>query len=185
MRHRNWREWLQIRWQKRREKEIMSVAELLAQENSPVIRSWVRQRAIFHKFFPICDVCMVISKNLTRKLYYSQRYINGRLFFQKWKQRKELSFMSVLIICVCLFTKSCLNLATLWTVARQTPLSHGIVPGKHTGVGCHFPSPGDLPNPGIKLTSSELAGRFFTTEPQGKPLVLIIGDRNGRWRMHK
>ena len=33
-----------------------------------------------------------------------------------------------------------------------------------------FPSPGDLPSPGIELTSSPLqAGRFFTTEPPGKP----------------
>jgi len=31
--------------------------------------------------------------------------------------------------------------------------------------GLPFPSPGDLPDPGIKLTSPALAGRFFTTEP--------------------
>ena len=29
---------------------------------------------------------------------------------------------------------------------------------------------GDLPNPGIKLIPLALAGRFFTTEPPGKPL---------------
>ena len=34
--------------------------------------------------------------------------------------------------------------------------------------GLPFPSPGDLPDPGIKLGSPALAGRFFTTEPQGK-----------------
>ena len=28
-----------------------------------------------------------------------------------------------------------------------------------------FPSPGDLPNPGIEPTSPALAGGFFTTEP--------------------
>jgi len=32
-----------------------------------------------------------------------------------------------------------------------------------------FPSPGDLPDPGIKSASSALAGRFFTAEPPGKP----------------
>ena len=32
-----------------------------------------------------------------------------------------------------------------------------------------FPSPGNLPNPGIKPASPALAGRFFTTEPPGKP----------------
>ena len=35
--------------------------------------------------------------------------------------------------------------------------------------GLPFPSPGDLSHPGIKPTSPALAGRFFTTEPPGKP----------------
>ena len=34
-----------------------------------------------------------------------------------------------------------------------------------------FPSPGDLPRPGIKCTSPALTGRFFTTEPPGKPQI--------------
>ena len=34
--------------------------------------------------------------------------------------------------------------------------------------GLPFPSPGDLPDPGIKPVSPALAGRFFTTEPPGK-----------------
>ena len=32
--------------------------------------------------------------------------------------------------------------------------------------------PGDLPDPGVKPTSPALAGRFFTTVPHGKPLML-------------
>ena len=35
--------------------------------------------------------------------------------------------------------------------------------------GLPFPSPGDLPDPGIQSKSSVLAGTFFTTEPLGKP----------------
>ena len=35
--------------------------------------------------------------------------------------------------------------------------------------GLPFPSPGDLPDPGIEPVSPALAGRFFTTEPLGKP----------------
>ena len=31
-----------------------------------------------------------------------------------------------------------------------------------------FPSPGDLPDPGIELMSHALAGGFSTTEPPGK-----------------
>ena len=32
-----------------------------------------------------------------------------------------------------------------------------------------FPSPEDLPNPGIKPVSPALASGFFTAEPSGKP----------------
>ena len=40
--------------------------------------------------------------------------------------------------------------------------------------GLPFPTPRDLPDPGIKhtsLASPALTGKFFTTEPRGKPLV--------------
>ena len=37
-----------------------------------------------------------------------------------------------------------------------------------------FPSPRDLPNPGIKPASSVLAGEFFTTGPPGKPGPLLL-----------
>ena len=39
-------------------------------------------------------------------------------------------------------------------------------PGKNIGIGCHFPPPGDLSEPGIEPTSprsSALADRFFAT----------------------
>ena len=35
--------------------------------------------------------------------------------------------------------------------------------------GLPFPSPGDLPNPGIKPMSLALVGGLFTTEPPEKP----------------
>ena len=37
--------------------------------------------------------------------------------------------------------------------------------------GLLFPSPGDLPDPGIKPQSPELVGGFFTTASSGKPKV--------------
>ena len=59
--------------------------------------------------------------------------------------------------------------ATLWTVARQAPLSVGFSRQEHWR-GWPFPPTGDLPYPGIKPISpmsSALAGGFFTTEPPG------------------
>ena len=36
-------------------------------------------------------------------------------------------------------------------------------PGQNTAVGCQFPSPGNLPNPGIGTQVYHIAGRFFTS----------------------
>ena len=59
---------------------------------------------------------------------------------------------------------------TPWTVACQAPLSMGFSRQEYwSGLPC--PTPGDLPDPGIKpvsLASPALAGGFFTTEPPGK-----------------
>ena len=57
------------------------------------------------------------------------------------------------------------------TVACQTPLSMEFSKQEYWSV-LLFPTPGYLPNPGIKptsLVSLALAGRFFATVPPGKP----------------
>ena len=56
---------------------------------------------------------------------------------------------------------------TLWTAARQAPLSMGLSRKEHWS-GLSFPPPGDLPDPWIQAMSlicPALAGGFFTTEP--------------------
>ena len=53
-------------------------------------------------------------------------------------------------------------------VSHQAPLSVGFSRQERwRGLPC--PPPGALPDPGIKLGSSALAGGFLTTEPPGKP----------------
>jgi len=44
--------------------------------------------------------------------------------------------------------------------------------------GLLFPSPEDLPNPGIEFVSPALAGKFFTTEPPGKPRYYYYYNTN-------
>ena len=62
--------------------------------------------------------------------------------------------------------------ATPWTVACQSPLSMGFS-SKNTGVGLTFPSPGDLPNPGIKPRSPALQTDSLPSRPPGKASVSI------------
>ena len=57
---------------------------------------------------------------------------------------------------------------TPYTAAHQASLSVGFS-RQERGSGLPFPPPGDLLNPGIKPGSPAWAGRFFTTEPTGKP----------------
>ena len=64
--------------------------------------------------------------------------------------------------------------ATLWTVAHQAPLSMGFSRQGYWS-GLPFPSPGDLPNPGIEpgsLMSPALADGFFTTSATWETLLL-------------
>ena len=93
--------------------------------------------------------------------------------FFTFHMRKEPGILFACCCCCCLVAKSCLTLATPWSVACQAPLSMGFLKQEHWS-GWLFPPPGDAPNPEIEPTSSTLAGGFFTTEPPGKPLLGII-----------
>ena len=59
--------------------------------------------------------------------------------------------------------------ATPWTAAHQAPPSMGFSKQEYWS-GLPFPSPGDLPNPGIELGSSALQADALTSELPGKPL---------------
>ena len=62
--------------------------------------------------------------------------------------------------------------ATPWTVAYQAPPSVGFSRQEYWS-GLPFPSPEDLPNPGIEPGSPALQADTLTSEPPGKPLPLL------------
>ena len=78
-------------------------------------------------------------------------------------------------MCACMLSRfSCVRpFATLWTVARQAPLSVGFSRQEYwSGLPC--PPPGDLPNPEIKPTSPTppaLASGCLTTSATWESLV--------------
>ena len=110
-------------------------------------------------------------------------YVSNCLLVQmllKWEQVKEdnlwkwisseisaLKQTSVLKHRACCLIRSDV-FVTQWAIACQVPLFMGF-PRQEYWRGLSFPSPNDLPNPGIEPASSALAGEFFTTEPLGKP----------------
>ena len=68
---------------------------------------------------------------------------------------------------VGLVAQSCL-IANTWTVAQQALLSMGF-PRQESWCGLPFPSPGDLPDPGIKPGYSSSQADSLPSEPPGKP----------------
>ena len=67
-------------------------------------------------------------------------------------------------------TKSCPTLATPWTVARQIPLSMEFSRQEYWS-GLPFPSPGDLPDPGIEPRSPALQADSLPTGVGGRVAV--------------
>ena len=59
---------------------------------------------------------------------------------------------------------------TPWTVAYQAPLSMGFSRQEYWS-GLPFPSPGDLPNPGIEPRFPALQADALPSEPPGKLLA--------------
>ena len=62
---------------------------------------------------------------------------------------------------------------TPWTVVHKAPLSMGFSRQEHWS-GLAFPSPGDLPNPGIEPGSPALQADALSSEPPGKPKLVEV-----------
>ena len=62
-------------------------------------------------------------------------------------------------------------------MAHQAPLSLGFSRQEYWS-GLPFPSPGDLPDPGIQLGSPALQAVSLPTEPPGKPQLISWGTVN-------
>ena len=73
---------------------------------------------------------------------------------------------------------SCVRLFAIpWTVAYQAPPSMGFS-RQECWSGLPFPSPGDLPDPGIELGSPALQADALPSEPPGKPQYTVGADKH-------
>ena len=76
--------------------------------------------------------------------------------------RKEM------LVCLCIISCSVMSNSSVSPWTHQASLSMGFSRQDYWS-GLLFPSPGGLPNPGIKSTAPTLLDGFFTTEPPRKP----------------
>ena len=104
--------------------------------------------------------------NQAENVCHSKGYIRIR-HANKFDNLELDVYCGIVLNCILLF-------ATPWTVAHQGPLSMEFSRQDYWS-GLPFPTPGHLPDPGIKPTSLEspaLADGFFTTVPPGKPFKI-------------
>ena len=103
---------------------------------------------------------------------YGQRSLEG---YSLWGHRKvrhdwtyihSFNWQKYLKVKVKLLSRVRL-VATPWTVAYQAPPSVGFSRQEYWS-GLPFPSPGDLPNPGIEPGSPTLRADTLPSEPPGK-----------------
>ena len=80
------------------------------------------------------------------------------------------------MICGALVAKSCLTLATPWTVDHQAPLSMNFSRQGYWS-GLPFPFPGDLPDPGIE-PGFDLYQLSYQGSPTMREQVNIIHGRD-------
>ena len=83
---------------------------------------------------------------------------------------------------ICVWPQSCLTLlwsCRVWTVAPR-PFCPWNFPNRNSGVSCHSPPPGDLPNPEIE-PSSVLQADSLPSEPQMAPAKANIYHENRLW----
>ena len=84
-------------------------------------------------------------------------------------------------VCVCAFSDVCL-FATPWTVALQAPLSMEFSRQEYQN-GLPFPTPEDLPDPGIEPVCPTLTGVSFISAPSGRVFQSICGIEE-RTKLH-
>ena len=95
----------------------------------------------------------------------------SRLFSLFWFSLSWLLYIWY-YCCCCWIAKLC-PLLWPWILACQAPLSMGF-PWQEYWSGLPFPPLGDCPSPGVEPMFPSLTGRFFTTEPPGKPIYDVV-----------
>ena len=121
------------------------------------------------KYHALCKLCALLQRK-DAPLFVGRKVFYG-LVFSDYFGGSDL------------VTKSCPTLTTPWTAACQVPLS---IEFSRQGYWSRlpFPSPGDLPNPGIKYTSPMLQAVSLSLSHQLYLFLSIIFQRLKKKTLH-
>ena len=114
---------------------------------------------LYLTYFSACESHTFVFNQIRNSLNHVSLSINS---LESWDD--VFADTATVISCACVFMLSHFShvrfLVTLWTIARQVPLSMGFSRQEYWRVQ-PFPSPGDLPNPRIEPRSPAFADRFL------------------------
>ena len=133
---------------------------------------------------------MLNHGSIESKSYISKSLLKITVLWHSYVTFKQNTFLPMILICSIylhnnwitywvfnkppgLIAKSCPTLVTPWAVAPQAPPSVGFSRQKYWS-GLPFPSPGDLPDPGIKPRSPMLQADSLPTEQTPTNHILRI-----------
>ena len=111
---------------------------------------------------PTHTYCMPIIYRSLYQGYCDIKISRGRKGRTNWESSTDTHTLRVLV------AQSCLTLCDPVDCSRQAPLSMGFSRQEYWS-GFPFPSPGHLPNPGIKPLSPALQANSLLSQAPGKP----------------
>ena len=101
-------------------------------------------------------------------MHLNARYLKDRMWGVGGREAGSRGRACTCAVCCAQLLSPVRLFATLWTAARQAPVSMGFSRREHwSGLPC--PPPGDLPNPGIEPRSPALQVDSLLSEPTAKP----------------
>ena len=145
-------------WQFLKGKSGKNIRESWRQESVfYIILHWVQTNWFsLEMFSDLHDLPAGFFRRLLRVMGDYHSLITYLFFKRKWKSSRSVVSDSV----------------TPWTVAYQAPLSMGFS-RQECWSGVSLPSPGDLPDPGLKSGSPTLQAEALPSEPPGKPIYSL------------
>ena len=105
--------------------------------------------------------------------YAPYQYMQQEINYSHPEAHFTSQSLTVVYMCVCQLLSYVHLFVTARTIALQAPLFLKFFRQEYWS-GQLFPSPGDLPSPGIKRSSPAWQADSLPSEPPGKPVIFIV-----------
>ena len=182
--------WLQLLWRENSSFTLIATVQYITRKLLELINEFGKLAG--YKINTQKSLGFLYTERSDRKIKETVPFTTSKIikYLGNWGKRLALRTQLQCVMCVRVCTQACTALCNPMACSPSGSSVHGISQAR-TPEQVAFPIPVVLPDPGTKPTSPvspALAGRFFTTEPTGKPtqktmiLMKEIKDDTNWWR---